>query len=80
MEGQLISAKTGKIIGDPPAPREPTPDELRAQAKASRAHAYATEADPLFFKAQRGEIAEQEWLDAVEAIRTRYPYPSDSAD
>jgi len=37
MEGQLISAKTGKIIGDPPVPREPTPDELRAAMTCTRA-------------------------------------------
>ena len=53
---------------------EPTPAELLAQAKTARAAAYANEADPLFFKWQRGEVAEQEWLDKVAEIRTRYPY------
>ena len=81
MQGQLISAKTGKIIGDPPP--EPTPEEIlaaeRAAAKASRAKAYADEADPLFFKVQRGEASEQEWLDAIEAIRARYPYPEEAS-
>jgi len=33
------------------------------------------EADPLFFKWQRGEATEQEWRDAVESIRQKYPYP-----
>ena len=48
-----------------------------AQAQSSRARAYAAESDPLFFKWQRGEGTEQDWLDAVEAIRVRYPYPGE---
>jgi hypothetical protein len=43
-------------------------------AKQNRAAAYATEADPLFFKAQRGEATEEEWLAKIEEIKTRYPY------
>ena len=46
-----------------------------AQAQAARAAAYREESDPLFFRWQRGEGTEQEWLDAVEAIRDRHPYP-----
>lgn len=38
-----------------------------------RAEAYRKESDPLFFKAQRGEITQQEWLDKVEEIKTRFP-------
>jgi hypothetical protein len=41
----------------------------------ARAVAYAQTADPLFFKWQRGEVTEQEWLDAVEAVRVAHPYP-----
>lgn len=44
------------------------------QAQQDRAAAYAAEADPLFFKAQRGEGEEQAWLDAVADIRGRFPY------
>jgi hypothetical protein len=43
-------------------------------AKENRARAYREEADPLFFKAQRGEIEQQEWLDKVAEIQQRYPY------
>lgn len=43
-------------------------------AKQNRADAYKLEADPLFFKAQRGEITQQEWLDKVEEIKQRFPY------
>lgn len=43
------------------------------QARAAR---YAVEADPLFFKWQRGEGTEADWLAAVEQIRTDLPYPA----
>lgn len=65
---------------------QPTEEEVNAEifrleaelpnklAKESRAIAYRKEADPLFFKAQRGEATEQEWLDKVAEIQQRYPY------
>jgi len=43
---------------------------------AARAEAYRAEADPLFFKAQRGEATEAEWLAKVEEIKARFPYPA----
>ena len=45
------------------------------QAQQQRAIAYTTEADPLFFKAQRGEATMKEWEAKVAEIRSRYPYP-----
>lgn len=39
-----------------------------------RAKAYAKESDTLFFKWQRGEATEQEYLSKVEEIRARFPY------
>ena len=42
--------------------------------KKKRAAEYPKEADPLFFKYQRGEATEQEWKDAVEAVKSRFPY------
>lgn len=50
--------------------------QMTAQAEAQRAEAYRTESDPLFFKWQRGEATEQEWKDAVAAIKARYPDPA----
>jgi hypothetical protein len=44
-----------------------------AQADAHRRAAYTAEADPLFFKAQRGEIEQQEWLDKIAEIKARFP-------
>jgi hypothetical protein len=43
--------------------------------KLIRNAAYQEETDPLFFKYQRGEIEKQVWLDAVEDIKNRFPYP-----
>jgi hypothetical protein len=44
-------------------------------AEMMRRGAYAAESDPIFFQWQRGNATEQEWLDAVQAIKQRYPYP-----
>ena len=71
-------------FADAPVPDKPTsnPDEeakaqALAEAKRSRAAAYTAEADPLFFKAQRGEATLEEWQAKVDEIRERFPYPSD---
>lgn len=48
-----------------------------AQQKAARAEAYRLEADPLFFKAPRGEATEAEWLAKIAEIKARFPYPSE---
>ena len=47
------------------------------KAQAARAAAYASEADPLFFKAQRGEATIEEWQSTVADIRARFPYPTE---
>jgi hypothetical protein len=44
-----------------------------AQVEAQRAEAYRAESDPLFFKAQRGEATQQQWLDKVAEIKARFP-------
>jgi len=41
--------------------------------KLKRQSAYQTESDPLFFKYQRGEATEQEWLEKVAEIKARFP-------
>jgi len=48
------------------------------EQRGNRASAYAAEADPLFFQAQRGEATMDEWTAKVAEIRTRYPYPGDA--
>jgi hypothetical protein len=60
-----IQAELDRLIADQP----------RKEAQAARAAAYASEADPLFFKYQRGEATKEEWEAKIEEIRSRYPYP-----
>lgn len=38
-----------------------------------RQEAYTKESDPLYFKWQRGEATQQQWLDKVAEIKARYP-------
>ena len=42
-----------------------------------RQAAYQSESDPVFFDYQRGEVTEQDWLDAVQAVKDAHPYPVD---
>ena len=71
-ENVMEAIKAGAPVGTPP---QPTPESILAGIKAQRAAAYIAEADPLFFKYQRAEADQQEWIDKVEEIRIRYPYP-----
>jgi hypothetical protein len=50
-------------------------EEDYSQQEALRKIAYKEEADPLFFKYQRGTVTKEEWLAKVEEIKVRYPYP-----
>ena len=50
-------------------------EEKLESARNSRAAAYRNEADPLFFKAQRGEATTDEWTAKVAEIKARFPYP-----
>lgn len=64
-------------------PTEPDPqaqrDAFNAGQRAARAEAYRNETDPLFFKVQRGEATQAEWIAAVEAVKARFPYAADHA-
>jgi hypothetical protein len=42
-------------------------------ATENRRAAYIAEADPLFFKAQRGEATMEEWQEKVAEIKQRFP-------
>ena len=43
--------------------------------QSKRRHlAYTMESDPIFFKSQRGQATNQEWLDKVAEIDARFPY------
>ena len=41
--------------------------------KELRLDAYVAEADPIFFKAQRGEATLEEWQSKIAEIRARFP-------
>lgn len=56
-----------------PEPFVPTPEQIAAAVTAARSAAYRAESDPLFFKAQRGESTQDEWLANVAEIKARYP-------
>ena len=48
-----------------------------AQVRAARHAAYAAPDGPdaIFFRWQRGDATEQEYLDAVQAVKDAHPYP-----
>jgi hypothetical protein len=54
---------------------DPAKDKAQknAEADANRHTAYVAESDPLFFKSQRGEATQQEWLNKIAEIQARYP-------
>jgi len=47
----------------------------RSRIEQERRNAYAEASDPVFFSWQRGEAEQQDWLDAVKAVKDQYPYP-----
>lgn len=49
-------------------------EQAQKAAEDGRRKAYLSEADPLFFKAQRGEATIEEWNSKVAEIRNRFPY------
>jgi hypothetical protein len=56
--------------GNTPQPADPPP---APDYSALRRAAYAAESDPLFFMAQRGEATQQQWLDKIAEIKSRWP-------
>ena len=50
-------------------------EQAQAKVEQDRLYAYRNEADPLFFKAQRGEATTDEWTAKVAEIKARFPYP-----
>lgn len=56
--------------GNTPEPADPPP---APDYSALRRAAYALEADPLFFLAQRGEATQEQWLAKVAEIKARWP-------
>ena len=50
-------------------------DAEYAAVQAARHAAYVTDADPVFFRWQRQQATEQEWLAAVSGVDAANPYP-----
>jgi hypothetical protein len=46
--------------------------EILENIQTLKREAFQKEADPLFFKYQRGEASKEEWLSKIEEIRDRY--------
>lgn len=78
-EGKILYQKKNGRPGlkdrDPP-----TQEQIDNLNKRLRSEAYVSEADPLFFKSQRGEATIQEWQDKIEEIRSRYPVSSETPE
>lgn len=53
----------------------PLPELTEDVVRILRREAFATYSDPIYFKWQRGEASEQDWLDSIEQIRADFPYP-----
>jgi hypothetical protein len=71
-------------LSDTPKPTETTLEALwpqveyevaRQQVAQARQVAYREFSDPIFFEYQRGNNTEQDWLDAVQAVKDTHPYP-----
>lgn len=70
------AAEAGQYGAVQPYEPEPAPEPVpptQEQIDAWRKSAYQQEADPLYFKWQRGESTQQAWLDKIAEIRQRYP-------
>ena len=50
-------------------------ETVYARVEQARQSEYQATTDPLFFEFQRGDVTEQAWLDAVQAVKGANPYP-----
>lgn len=78
----IVNVQTGEVTTVPLtaeeiAERSQSYVPTQQEQEQSRASAYRSEADPLFFKWQAGEGTEAEWRAARDAIRARFPYPDE---
>jgi hypothetical protein len=73
-QGFLIQPDWRELVGEEleahlNPPKKPLTQE---QVERQRLFAYQQEADPLFFKFQRGEATQQEWLNKIAEIKRRF--------
>ena len=80
------TAKGKWVERSPVAAPKPNAEEISAQREADYQAALATrdealrlalaaEADPQFFRWQRGEVAKEDWLATVAEVKARFPKP-----
>lgn len=86
MAGHRRTAKGAWVPRAVPAPEPPSAEALAVQAEADYRAALeardnamrevlAVEADPQFFRWQRGEASKEDWLAAVAGVKARFPKP-----
>lgn len=86
LAGHRRTAKGNWLARAISEPVAPTPAEIAAEAEAAHAaaleardralrEALAAEADPQFFRWQRGEADREGWLGAVVSVKARFPKP-----
>lgn len=46
---------------------------INKKVESDRRFAYTMEADPLFFKVQRGEATQEQWIAKIQEIKLRFP-------
>ncbi len=86
LAGHRRTARGKWVERGPVVAAEPTAEEIAAQREAdykaalavrdeALRQALAVEADPLFFRWQRGEVAKEDWLATVAEVKARFPKP-----
>ena len=86
LAGHRRTARGKWVERSPVLAAEPTAEEIAAQREADYQAALATrdealrlalaaEADPQFFRWQRGEVAKEDWLATVAEVKARFPKP-----
>jgi hypothetical protein len=86
LAGHRRTARGKWVARDPVPAVEPSPEEAALQREAEHAAALAArdealrlalavEADPVFFRWQRGEVEKEDWLAAVAEVKARFPKP-----
>lgn len=86
LAGHRRTARGKWVARSQVAAAKPTEEEIAAQREAEYQaalavrdeavrQALAAEADPLFFRWQRDEVAKEDWLAAVAEVKARFPKP-----
>lgn len=70
---EILAGKYG-AVGEPMVVVIQAPKPSNEHAAKHRRELYEKEADPLFFKAQRGEATTEQWQAKIAEIKARYPY------